>query len=185
ELLSIDAWSKGKIKTGDFITAENVEIVKELLDPVAYQEVKTMGRRIRIVPTTKDVTRMFPHEYLEATLRNQGKAKFDAGGNIVSPDGKPWIGGNPFPDAKTGVEVAANLTLCWGRHDNSIYAIRDWEIAPDGSQSYQYDFAWVEENSVARAQAKSFPGGEDKLRYQAVFFTSPVDVKGTSYLSTW
>jgi hypothetical protein len=185
ELMSIDAWSKGKIKTGDFIDANNVDLVKSLIDPVAYQEIKTQGRKIKIVPTTRDVSRLYPAEYLEATLRNAGKAKFDENGNIVTLDGKPWIGGNPFPEAKTGAELAANLTLSWGRHDNSTYAIRDWEIAPDGTQSYQYDFAWVEENTVARNTPKAFPGGEDKLRYQSVFFTSPSDVKGTAYLSTW
>jgi hypothetical protein len=185
ELLSIDAWSKGKIKTGDMITADNVDIVKQLIDPVCYMEIKTMGRKIRIVPTTRDVTRLFPAEYLEATLRNQGKARIDSVGNVVTAEGKPWIGGNPFPDAKTGLEAAANLTLCWGRHDNSTYAIRDWEIAPDGSISYQYDFAWIEENTQARTDGKAIPGREDKLRYQSVFFTSPTDVKGTGYLSTW
>ena len=185
ELMSIDAWSKGKIKTGDMITADNVDIVKELIDPVCYMEIKTMGRKIRIVPTTRDTTRMFPAEYLEATLRNNGKAKLDADNNVVTQDGKPWIGGNPFPEAKTGLEAAANLTLCWGRHDNSIYAIRDWEIGPDGSVSYQYDFAWIEENTQARTDGKVPPGGEDKLRYQSVIFTSPSDVKGTGYLSTW
>lgn len=185
ELMSIDAWSKGKIKTGDFITAENVEIVKDLLDPVAYQQVKTMGRKIKIVPTTRDITRMFPAEYLEATLKNQGKAKFNADGNVVGPDGKPWLGGNPFPDAKTGIEAAANLTMCWGRKDNSITAIRDWEVAPDGSQSYQYDFAWVEQNTTARADGKVLPGADELLRYNAVYFTGPSDVKGTGYLNTW
>lgn len=185
ELMSVDAWSKGKIKTGDMITADNVDIVKELLDPVAYMEVKTMGRKIRIVPTTRDVTKLFPAEYLEATLRNQGKAKLDVNGNVTTLDGKPWIGGNPFPDAKNGNELAANLTLCWGRHDSSIYAVRDYEIAPDGTQSYQYDFGWFEENTVARTKAKAFSGGEDKLRYQSVIFTAPGDVRGTSYLSTW
>jgi hypothetical protein len=185
ELMSIDAWSKGKIKTGDMITADNVDIVKELIDPVCYMEIKTMGRKIRIVPTTRDTTRLFPAEYLEATLRNNGKAKLDADSNVVTQDGKPWIGGNPFPEAKTGLEAAANLTLCWGRHDNSLYAIRDWEIGPDGSLSYQYDFAWIEENTQARGDGKTLPGGEDKLRWQSVIFTSPSDVKGTGFLSTW
>ena len=185
ELMSIDAWSKGKIKTGDMITADNVDIVKELIDPVCYMEIKTMGRKIRIVPTTRDTTRLFPAEYLEATLRNNGKAKLDADSNVVTQDGKPWIGGNPFPEAKTGLEAAANLTLCWGRHDNSLYAIRDWEIGPDGGLSYQYDFAWIEENTQARGDGKTLPGGEDKLRWQSVIFTSPSDVKGTGFLSTW
>ena len=187
ELLSIEGYTKGKIKTGDVITADNVELVKNLLDPVAYKQVKEMGRRIRIIASTRDVTRMYPHDYLEATLRNKGKAKLDQDGNVVTLDGKPWIGGNPFPEGTTATEVFANLTLSWGRHDNSVYAIRDWEIGPDGDVSYQYDFAWVEENTVARVGAGGpyLKGLEDKLRFQSVIFTSPADVKGTSYLNTW
>lgn len=187
ELLSIDAYTKGKIKTGDILTADNVDLVKNLLDPVAYKQVKQMGRRIKIVATTTDVSRMYPHEYLEATLRNKGKARLDKDGNVVLADGKPWIGGNPFPDAQDALEVFANLTMCWGRHDSAMYAVRDWEIGPDGGLSYQYDFVWVEENTVARigADGPYLKGLEDKLRHQSVFFTSPADVKGTSYLNTW
>ena len=33
ELLSIEMYTKGKVKPGDIITADNVEHVKELLDP--------------------------------------------------------------------------------------------------------------------------------------------------------
>ena len=70
EMLSIEAYTKGKVSTGDMITADNVEYVKDLLDPIAYIEVKDMGRQIKIVKSTTDVTKLFPHEYLEATLRN-------------------------------------------------------------------------------------------------------------------
>src|SRR5210317_1584495 len=90
ELLSIEAYTKGQIKTGDFITADNVEIVKDLLDPIAYVQIAQMGRRVKIAPTTTDVTKIFPHEYLEATLRNQGKAKMDADGNVFTTEGQPW-----------------------------------------------------------------------------------------------
>lgn len=187
ELLSIEGYTKGKIKTGDMITADNVELVKELLDPVAYKQVREMGRRIRVVASTRDVSRMYPAEYLEATLRNKGKARLDADGNVVTADGKRWLGGNPFPEATTAQEAFANLTLSWGRHDNSVYAVRDWEIGPDGDVSYQYDFVWVEENVAARVGAGGpyLAGMEDKLRLQSVFFTAPSDVKGTSYLNTW
>lgn len=187
ELLSIEGYTKGKINTGDLITADNVELVKDLLDAVAYRHVKEMGRQIRIVPSTRDVTRLYPAEYLEATLRNKGQARFDADGNVVTPDGKPWIGGNPFPEANTAEEAFVNLCLSWGRHNNSTYAVRDWEIGPDGGLTYQYDFVWVEENMVARVGADGpyVPGMEDKLRLQSVFFTSPADVRGTSYLNTW
>lgn len=187
ELLHIDAYTKGKIKTGDYITKDNVEHVKDLLDPVAYNHVSQMGRRIRIVKTTTDVTRMFPHEYLEATLSNKGKARLDDVGNVVTTEGKPWIGGNPFPDPKNGIEAFANLTLSWGRHNNSIYAVRDWDIGPSGEEQYQYDFVWAEQNAVALTgpEGPYWKGHEDKLRYQSVWFTHPNDSKGTSFLNTW
>ena len=188
EVMSVDAYTKGKVKTGDYITAANVELVKDLLAPILYKQIKEMGRRIKIVPTTRDVTKLFPADYLEATLRNAGKGKFDKDSNIVNgADGKPWIGGNPFPEAKTGIEAMANLTMSWGRANNCVYAIRDHDIGPDGKESYQYDFAWFEENAVSRLGAGGpyKAGHEDKLRYQMVLFTGPSDVRGTAYLSTW
>ncbi|MEE4146986.1 MAG: DUF1329 domain-containing protein [Halieaceae bacterium] len=187
ELLSIDAYTKGKIKTGDFITAENVELVKDLLDPIAYVQISQMGRRVKIAPTTTDVTKLFPHEYLEATLRNSGKAVMDADGNVFTSEGKPWIGGNPFPDAQTGTEAFANITLSWGRHDENLYAIRDWDIGPDGTEQYQYDFCWAEKNTVGLVNSEQpyWAGHEDKLRYQSVWFTYPNDSRGTSFLNTW
>ena len=187
ELLSIELYTKGQVKPGDVITADNVDVVKDLLDPIAYRQVKEMGRHINIVETTRDVTKLFPHEYLEATLRNAGRARFDANGNVVTDDGSPWIGGNPFPNAQTGEEAFYNLTLSWGRHDESVYAVRDWDISPNGTLSYQYDFVWAEQNTVGLV-AKPSPyqaGAEDKLRYQAVWFTSPTDARGTAFLNTW
>lgn len=187
ELLSIEAYTKGKVNTGDMITADNVEFVKDLLDPIAYTQISQMGRKIKIVPSTTDVTKLFPHQYLEATLRNKGMATLDADGNVYTRDGKPWIGGNPFPEPTDGREAFANLTLSWGRHDSSLYAVRDWDIGPDGNEQYQYDFCWAEQNTVALVNSPSpyWEGHEDKLRYQSVWFTYPNDSKGTSFLNTW
>lgn len=188
ELLSIEAYTKGAIKTGDIISADNVDVVKDLLTPIAYKQVKEMGRRIRIVKTTTDVTRLFPHEYLEATLKNAGRARFDKDGNVVTDKGERWIGGNPFPDAKTAPEAFSNISLSFGRHDSAIYPMRDWDIAPDGSVSYQYDFGWFEENVSGRLGGEGPYAGElhkDKLRYQTILFSGPSDVRGTAYLNTW
>ena len=185
ELLSIEMQTKGKIKPGDVITADNVEHVKHLLDPVAYMQVKTMGRRIHIVEPVKDITQLYPAEYLEATLRNKGKAVLDSDGNVWTKDGKPWIGGNPFPEPKNGVEAQYNLTMSWGRHDWSQYAVRDWDIDNNGSLSYQYDFVWSELNTTSRSDGQVLNGKEDLLRYQSVFFTAPNDSAGTSFLNIW
>src|SRR6185437_3657306 len=95
ELLSIEAYTKGKLKPGDVLNADNVDIVKDLLDEVAYWQVKHDGRTIDLIATETDVTRLCATPYLEATLRNKGVHKIGADGNVWTKDGKPWIGGNP------------------------------------------------------------------------------------------
>ncbi|OUS13725.1 hypothetical protein A9Q89_01770 [Gammaproteobacteria bacterium 53_120_T64] len=189
ELTNIEALTKGKIKTGDIVDANNVEFVKDIIDPVVYIQITQQGRRIRIAPTTTDVTELYPRDYLEATLRNQGKGAFDDNGNVVvKGTGKPWIGGSPFPDPQTGLEAFANVTMSWGRHDTSVYAVEDNDIGPDGDIEYSYNLGWCEKNTVGLVSNPDGPyweGHEDKLRYQAVWFTSPNDVKGTSFLNIW
>jgi hypothetical protein len=186
ELLHIEAYTKGKIKPGDVITKDNVDIVKDLLEPVAYKQVKEMGRKINIVASTTDVTKLFSHDYLEATLKNKGRAILGADGNVYDQkEGTPWNGGSPFPEAKDGNEATANLTLSWGRHDFSQYAIRDHDISPAGDVAYQYDFVWTELQTTARLDGKTWNDKKDLLRYQSVFFTSPQDTAGTAYLNTW
>ncbi len=189
ELTNIEALTKGKIKTGDIVDANNVEFVKDIIDPVVYIQITQQGRRIRIAPTTTDATELYPRDYLEATLRNQGMGAFDATGNVVVKDtGKPWIGGSPFPDPKTGLEAFANVTMSWGRHDTSVYSVEDNDIGPDGDIEYSYNLGWCEKNTVGLVSNPDGPyweGHEDKLRYQSVWFTSPNDVKGTSFLNIW
>src|SRR5581483_9706555 len=188
ELLSIEGYTKGRIKTGDEITAANVELVKDLLEPIKYQQVAKLGRRLKVARTTSELMRLSPWEYLEATLRNQGKAKFDARGNVVTADGKPWIGGNPFPNPQSAVELFAGLTLSWGRHDASFYAIKEYDLAVDGELRFSYESGWAELSPIARVSVDPkpyWPGHEDKLRFQSVFFQAPDSAKGTSFLNIW
>ena len=91
ELRSIEDYTGGKLKAGDFIDAGNVELVKELLGPVTYMQVKEMGRRLKLRATTTDIMKLSPWEYLEASFRHRGQARFDADGNV----------------GRCGVEVAA------------------------------------------------------------------------------
>ncbi len=189
ELLSIESYTKGKVKTGDFIDDKNVEHVKDLLEPVRYEQILKHGRRLKIVKTTTDVMRTSPWEYIEATLSNAGKAKFDDKGNVVNAaDGRPWIGGNPFPDPKNGVELFAAQTLSWGRHDASFYAVNVLEVEADGKIKFDYAGGWAELSPIARVVMEPkpyWPGHEHHLRYQSVFFTKPFNFRGTSFLSIW
>ena len=190
ELLSIEAYTKGKIKTGDYIDASNVDFVRDLLEPVRFEQIKTMGRKLKVVKTTTDVMRLSPWEYIEATLRNSGKGILDAHGNVVTKaDGKPWIGGNPFPDPKSGVELFAAQTMNWGRHDASFYAVKMYTTeTSSGDVKYAYSGGWAELSAVGRITLDPKPywtGHEDKLRYQSIFFLNPPAFRGTSYLNVW
>ena len=187
ELLSIEMYTKGKVKPGDVITAANVEAVKDLLEPIAYQQVKEHGRRITIVESNRDVTKLFNATYLEKTLQNKGRAKVGADGNVWTDgkEGSPWIGGLPFPDANDAFQVQADLTLNWGRHDYSQYACQANSLSPDGDVGYRHDLVWCELNTTARTDGTVFQDHNDKLRFQSVFFTAPNDTKGSSFLSVW
>ncbi|MGQ0529972.1 MAG: DUF1329 domain-containing protein [Panacagrimonas sp.] len=189
ELLSIEGYTKGRIKTGDEITAANVELVKDLLEPIRYEQILKHGRKLKIAKTTTDVMRLSPWEYIEATLSNAGKGAFDKNGNIINKDdGQPWIGGNPFPNPQSGVELFAAQTLSWGRHDASFYAIKIKDVAVDGETRFKYEGGWAELNTVARVSMDPkpyWPQHKDKLRFQTVFFTAPTQFRGTSFLNVW
>lgn len=186
DLLSIEMHTGGKIKPGDVITADNLEHVEHLLDPIAVEQVRNWGRRIKIKETTTDVSKLFPAPYLEATLQNQGKAIIGPDGNVWTKEtGTPWIGGNPFPDPETGLQAFYNITLSWGRHNYAHYAFKDWDLGANGELQYQYDFVWSELNVTARPDGTIWRDQSDKLRYQSIWFTAPNEQAGTAFLSIW
>ena len=192
ELLNIEAYTKGKVKVGDTINADNIDLVQDLCDPMLYQEVKQDNRTFTIMETDTNIETMYPPYFLDATLKNQGQAAFDADNNVVvKGSGEPWIGGHPFPDPQTGLEAIANLTLSWGRHDQTMYAIPVTSLDPEGNTSYTYDFVWAEQqctglvNPVISPDMPYLTGHKDKVRFQSVWFTQPNDVKGTAFLNVW
>lgn len=188
ELLSLEEYTKGALKPGDTIDENNVDLVQDLLDPIRFTQIKQMGRKLGVVKSVTDMTRLSPLDYVEATLRNKGRARFDENNNVVTDEGKPWIGGLPFTEPTNGLEVFVGITLSWGRHDVSFYPVKDFEINPTGDQGYYYEVVWVEFQPTGRVTLDPkpyLPGHEDMLRYQTVLFTYPNDGKGTSFLSSW
>ncbi len=188
ELRSIEQYTRGKLKPGDLINKDNVEFVKDLLDDVRLRQIREMGRIFKLAPTTNELHKLNPVEYLEASLRNEGFAIFDQNGNVVTKDGRPWIGGNPFPKPKSAMEVFSAHTLSWGRHDASLYVSKEYDLDSLGNLQYEYTSGWAEMSAIGRITMDPKPymfGMEDKLRFQSIFFVSPNDLKGTSYLNIW
>jgi|YelNatPaOPRAMG01_1025707.scaffolds.fasta_scaffold02886_16 hypothetical protein len=188
ELLSIEAYTKGKLKVGQELNANNVDIVKDILDPAAYFQIKQEGRIVDLAPTTTELDHLTPKPFLEATLRNRGKHVIGPDGNVWTKDGKPWIGGNPFPEPKTPQECLMSNTLSWGKHDCFAGAIIDWDTDAAGEIQYNYNFFYVEWNTVGRLTLDPKPymaGHETQLRYFPLLITSPEDQRGTSFLQIW
>jgi hypothetical protein len=193
ELLDIGMYTKGKINVGDKLTADNVDLVKDLMDEVTYIQIKQQGRVCDIAPTEKDVYRLNPPEYLDASMRNQGMAKFDEKGNVVTQDGKPWIGGIPWVNPTEAGQVIAAHNLSWGRYDVAQYCIDEYDMDADGNEQYHYNFWWCEVAGTCRISMDPKPymptpldkNGEGVLRYQSAVWDYPNDVKGTSILNIW
>lgn len=189
ELLDIEAFTKGQVKVGDTINADNVFLVQDIIDPITYQEVLQDRRTFFIQPTENNVETMYPPFFLDATLRNQGQAAFDSDGNVYTKDGKPWIGGLPFPELETGDQAIANITLSWGRHDSAMYAIPAITVNSDGIEQFEYDWIWAEQQCTGLVHPDAggpyLAGHEDKTRMQCIWFTHTNDVKGHAFLSHW
>ena len=190
ELTNIEAYTKGKVKVGDVINKDNIELVQDLVDPMLFWEVTQDNRSFYIAPTDMELEKMYPPYYLDATLRNYGQATFDEKGNVVTKEGKPWIGGAPFPDIETGAQAQMNISISWGRHDNIFFAIPTYALAPDGDIDYNYDFVWAEQQSCGlvhpnRGGQPYLEGREEWLRYNSLWFTAPNDAKGTAVMNNW
>lgn len=188
EALSIEHYSKGAVKPGGILSADNVDSVKDLVDPVAYHQIKNDGRIVDVIETPTNIMHLNPAPYIEATLRNKGKARFDDIGNVVNEDGRPWIGGHPFPEAKNAKEMMAGVALSWGRHDVSLYCTKELDRSPEGDLLYEYQSVFAEVQATGRLVLEPRPyrlGQEDKLRYSTLLLTSPTSVAGSSFLSVW
>ena len=189
ELLDIETFTKGQVKVGDVIDADNVLLVQDLIDPITYQEVLQDGREFFIQPSIQDASTMYPPYFLDATIRNQGQAVFDGDGNVFTKDGSPWIGGLPFPEVNNGDEAIANITLSWGRHDKAMYTIPAVTVDEEGRQRFQYEWIWAEQQCtglVHPRESSPYLSNYDHLaRMQVIWFTYTLDVKGHAFLSYW
>lgn len=193
ELLDIGLYTKGKVNVGDKLTADNVDHVKDMVDDITYIQVKQQGRIIDIVATERDVWKLNPPDFLEASLKNRGQAKFDEKGNVVTQDGKPWIGGIAFTHPTEAGQVIATHNLSWGRYDVAMYGIDEFDMDADGNEQYHYNFWWCEVAGTGRLVQDPKPymptpydqTGEKVLRYQSAVWTYPNDIKGTSILNIW
>src|ERR1044071_4339534 len=119
EVLSIERFTKGRVKPGMIISKDNAELVKDISPEGLYLELQR-GAQIKIAETTTAPDGIIAPYWVQATLRNKGKAMLDQKGQLWTNDGQPWIGGDPFPEPKSGIEAMWDHMFNHVRYDDSI-----------------------------------------------------------------
>jgi len=186
EVLSIEKYTKGRVKPGMVISKSNAELVKDICTEGLYTEL-TRGREIKIDTTTLRVEAFTPQPWIEATLRNKGQAVLDNKGQLRSKDGRPWIGGTPFPEAKSALEIMWNQLINFRRYDDEVEPFR--EVVIDGSGTILRRvagyFVTIYTNARTAVDPRPIvPAYKDELYRVGLTFVEPFDVYGLSIVTT-
>ena len=116
EAPTIEALTGGKVKKGDLIDKNNMDLVKEWLTPGTIEAINQGF--VLVMGSNSGHDEAVPKEFVELTRKNKGKAVMDTTGAVYYEQiGTPWPGGRPFPEPKTGLEVMSNLKYGIGVDD--------------------------------------------------------------------
>jgi len=186
ELLSIEKYTKGRVKPGMIISKDNVDLVKDLCPEGLYTEL-TRGAQIKVAETTTRVDALVPPYWVQATLRNKGQAMLDKKGQLWTKDGKPWVGGDPFPDASNGIEAMWNHTFNQVRYDDTCEIANEVHIDTSGAVLREGVGFVVRIQTVGRLAVEPkpmLPAYKDELYRAVLTLLKPFDVYGLSSNTT-
>jgi hypothetical protein len=187
EVLSIEKYTKGRVKPGMVISKDNADLVKDLCPEGLYVELKR-GRQIKIAETTMQLESFLPEYWIEATLRNKGQGVLDKKGQLWTKDGKPWIGGDPFPEPKSGLEAMWNHLFNFRRYDDLIEPAYEVDVdREDGNVVRISEAVFTIIYTVGRQVADpkpSVPTYKDENYRVSLMIMKPFDVYGLNVGTT-
>ncbi len=180
-LPTIEELTNGKVKVGDLINKDNLDLVKEFLTEGQIKCIQD-GMVMRMANHTLPPLGGTPLNYNKLTEKNRGKAILDPETITVSYDKKGilWPGGAPFPEPISAEENMANVKYGVIEDDFSMRGWMDY-INKDGKlykkQSMYGFFIWVNTRTVIPPLG-AWPGYEDQMYRKVTVFTSPLEAKG-------
>jgi hypothetical protein len=186
EVLSIDKYTKGKVKPGMVISKDNYQLIKDIAPEGLIVELQR-GAQIKIGETTTRAEATQPKFWLEATLRNKGQAILDKKGQLWHKSGGPWIGGAPFPEPRTALEAIWNYAFSPRRYDNLIVASRPTHIDTNGTVVRQDEAIFMQIQTVGRLVVDPKPVDpkyKDELHRNLLSVNKPFDSYGLGVVST-
>ncbi len=181
ELLSIEQYTKGRVKPGMVIGKDNADLIKDIAIESLYMELKRGNTEIKIVDPIMKPDSYTPTYWLQATLKNRGMAKLDDKGQLWTKDGKPWIGGNPFAEANTALEWMWNDAFNLRRYDDLLVVAPERDIDTNGTvvrRSFPLFSRILTQGRLVVDPKPAWPGFEKELSRTVLTFEAPVDVYG-------
>ena len=181
KLDDLRAWEKQWV--GKTVDVSNVDGVKELLPETYYERIKNPEKWGGVSFT------VVPYQYIKptdglisATAAGAGKATVD---NDEILHG--WVNGIPFPEPKTGAEIAWNFD-CITHGDNEFITNRGWLI--DGKRKNERLLGRVKiwrmyfSGRTDVPPAPEFPDNKNGYRRGLIYyFFEPYDMRGIRNLS--
>lgn len=186
EVLSIERYTKGRVKVGMIISKENSELIKDIAPEGLIVELQR-GAQIKIGETTTRAEAKEPKFWLDATLRNKGQAVLDKKGQLWHKSGGPWIGGSPFPEPQTALEAVWNYAFSPRRYDNLIVASKPTHIDTNGTVVRQDEAFFMQIQTVGRLVVDPKPVDpkyKDELHRNLLSVNKPFDSYGLAIVST-
>jgi uncharacterized protein DUF1329 len=184
QVLHIEAYTKGKVKPGMIINKQNADLIKDIAPESLVIQLQRGNTEIKIAETTLVPTNppgLLAGYWLQATLRNQGLARLDNKGQVWTKDGKPWIGGCPFPAPKTALETMWNYTINPIRVDDYQEMAEEHYIDSGGGVVRRHTTIFQQITSTGRLVIEPKPYNplyRDELFRTRLVFYAPEDVEG-------
>ncbi len=180
EVPTIEALTNGKVKIGDRIDKNNVDLVKDYISDGIYEAVKQgmimkMGSQL---PPEK----LVPKFFREITEKNRGKAIIDEGGAVYyEKAGTLWPGGVPFVRPKNGLEAITNAKFGCVHDGYQMSPSLMTYTNPKGrtyKSSLLHQMYFFYTTRIDSAPLGVIPGYEDILYKRISVFQEPLELKG-------
>lgn len=186
EVLSIEKYTKGRVKVGMVISKDNSELIKDIAPEGLIVELQR-GAQIKIGETTTRAEAKEPKFWLEGTLRNKGQAVLDKNGQLWHKSGGPWIGGVPFPEPQSALEAIWNYKFNPRRYDNLICISKPTHIDTNGTVVREDEAIFMQIQTVGRLVVDPKPivsKYKDELHRNLLSVNKPFDSYGLGVVST-
>jgi hypothetical protein len=190
-----------KVKKGKKITKKNVDKVAGLID----KGMRVLIEKYNLTMKIAEYEPVYPSEgYIEATNQNRGTAKVIDIGKAYRKKGiKGYVAGLPFPQPKSGVEIAYNYYYGYRGDDVDRYYSVYWVSANAGVEHFE-EWRWANIiRTINRTDIEPIPAipsflkrklqsasityalsPYDKRGFGALYFdsTKPEDIQGHIYI---